>query len=82
MLSVIHYAQNYAGIIGRSLALVLISGLDVANLFMHSLPGMILLYLAVPFTLKVFLHEIVYTGNISITCGVLSILWNKGHSKL
>ena len=38
---------------------ILISDLVVANLLMYSLPGMILLYLAVPFfTLKVFLDEI------------------------
>ena len=38
---------------------ILISDLVVANLFMYSLPGMILLYLAAPFsTPKVFLDEI------------------------
>ena len=38
---------------------ILISDLVVANLLMYSLPGMILLYLAVPFfTPKVFLDEI------------------------
>ena len=40
-----------------SLGCIVISELDlvVANLFMHSLSGMILLYLAMPFfTLKVF----------------------------
>ena len=38
---------------------ILISDLVVANLLMYLLPGMILLYLAVPFfTPKVFLDEI------------------------
>ena len=38
-----------------SLGCILISDLLVANLLMYSLPGMIILYLAVPvFTLKVF----------------------------
>ena len=38
---------------------ILISDLAVANLFMHSLPCMIPLYLAAPsFTPRVFLHEI------------------------
>ena len=32
-----------------SLGHILISDFDVANLFMYSLPGMILLYLAAPF---------------------------------
>ena len=42
-----------------SLGHILISNLVVANLLMYSLPGMILLYLAVPFiTPKVFLDEI------------------------
>ena len=41
-----------------SLCCILISDLVVTNLFMHSLPGMILLYLARLFTPKVFLHEI------------------------
>ena len=42
-----------------SLGRILISDLVVANLFIHSLPGMILLYLAAPvFTSKLFLHEI------------------------
>ena len=41
------------------LGCILISDLVVANLLMYSLPGMILLYLAVPFfTSKVFLDEI------------------------
>ena len=46
-----------------SLGRILISDLVVTNLFMHSLLGMILLYLAMPFfTLKVFLHEMkIYT---------------------
>ena len=43
-----------------SLGCIVISDLVVADLFMHSLSGMILLYLATPFfTLKVFLHEII-----------------------
>ena len=38
---------------------ILISNLVVTDLFMHSLPGMILPYLAIPFfTQKVFLHDI------------------------
>ena len=42
-----------------NLGSIQISDLIVANLFMHSLPGMILLYLAAPFCIpKVFLHEI------------------------
>ena len=42
-----------------SLGRIVISDLVVANLFMHSLSGMILLYLTAPFfTLKVFLQEI------------------------
>ena len=42
-----------------SLGCIVISDLVVVNLFMHSLSGMILLYLAAPFfTVKVFLHEI------------------------
>ena len=46
-----------------SLGCILISDLVVADLFMHSLSGMILLYFATPFfTLKVFLHEI-YNAN-------------------
>ena len=41
-----------------NLGCIVISDLVVADLFMHSLSGMILLYLAMPtFTLKVFLHE-------------------------
>ena len=37
----------------------MISDLVVADLFMHSLSGMILLYLAAPFfTLKLFMYEI------------------------
>ena len=44
-----------------SLGCIVISDL-VTDLFKHSLPGMIVLYLARPFfTLKVFLHEIVHT---------------------
>ena len=40
---------------------ILVSDL-VTDLFMHSLPGMNLLYLAaLCFTPKVFLHEIIYT---------------------
>ena len=42
----------------KSLGCIVISDLVVANLFMHSLPDMILLHLAMLFTLKVFLHEI------------------------
>ena len=42
----------------QSLGCILISDLVVANLFMHSLPGMILLYLTTPFYTKVFLREI------------------------
>ena len=42
-----------------SLGRILISDVLVANLFMYSLPGMILLYLAMPFfTPKVFLDKI------------------------
>ena len=42
-----------------SLSHILISDLVVANLLMHSLIGIILLYLATPsFTPTVFLHEI------------------------
>ena len=42
-----------------SLGRIVISYLVVANVFMHSLSGMILLYLAAPFfALKVFLPEI------------------------
>ena len=42
-----------------SLGHILISDLVVANMFMHSLSGMILLYLVAPFlTLKMFLDEI------------------------
>ena len=42
-----------------SLGHILISDFVVTSLFMHSLPGMILLYLATPiFIPKVFLHEI------------------------
>ena len=42
-----------------SLVRIVILDLLVADLFMHSISGMILLYLAAPcFTLKVFLHEI------------------------
>ena len=41
-----------------SLGHVLISDLVVADLFMHSLPGMILLYLAQLFYTKGVLHEI------------------------
>ena len=44
-----------------SLGCIPISDLIIANLLMHSLPGMILLYLATFFTLKVFLDEIYYT---------------------
>ena len=43
-----------------SLGHVVISDLVVADLFMHSLSGMSLLYLAMPFTLKVFLHDRMY----------------------
>ena len=40
---------------------ILISHLVVADLFMHLLPGLILLYLAVPFyTEGLDLHEILY----------------------
>ena len=42
-----------------SLGRILISNLVVANLLMYSLPGMILLYLAMPFFIpKMFLYEI------------------------
>ena len=41
--------------------LLMISDLVVANLFMHSLPGIILLYLTATFYTNVFLHEIVTT---------------------
>ena len=42
---------------------ILISDLVVDDLFMYSLPGMILLYLATPFfTPKLFLDEIIFTG--------------------
>ena len=46
-----------------SLGRILISDRVVVNLFMHSFPGMILLYLAVPFLhRRFFLHEIpIYT---------------------
>ena len=47
-----------------SLGHILISDLVVTDLFMHSLSGMILLYLATPlFTPKMFnfLHEMYYT---------------------
>ena len=45
-----------------SLCCILISDLVVTNLFMHSLPGMILLYLTAPFLhRRVFLHEIIIT---------------------
>ena len=38
---------------------LVVTDLAVANLFMHSLPSMILLYLAMSFFIpKVFLHEI------------------------
>ena len=39
---------------------ILILDLVVANLFMHSLSDMILLYLVTVFTPKVLLHEIYY----------------------
>ena len=49
-----------------SLGRIVISDIVVADLFMHSLSGMFLLYLVVPFfTLKVFLHEI-YTIPLTI----------------
>ena len=41
-----------------NLGCILISDFAVANLFMHSLPGIILLYLATLIIPKVFLHEI------------------------
>ena len=50
-----------------SLGCILISDLVVTDLFMHSLSGMILLYLAAPLfytNLKVFLREILFTGNV------------------
>ena len=43
-----------------ALGCILILDFVVTNLFLHSLPGMILLFLATP--LKVFLHEISFTG--------------------
>ena len=55
-----------------SLGRILISDLIVANMFMRSLSGMILLYLATPcFTPNVFLHMIYY--NYAAT----DILWVK-----
>ena len=48
---------------------ILISDLVVTNLLMHSLPGMILLYLAVPFfTPKVFLDELFIMGEGNQAC--------------
>ena len=47
----------YSVIFIHSVYLALISNLLVANLFMHSLPGMILLYLVASF-MKVLSHEI------------------------
>ena len=50
-----------------SLGCILTSDLVVANLFMYSLPGMILLLLGHNFfTSKVFLHEINYTNLFTI----------------
>ena len=52
-----------------SLGSILILDLVVANLFMHSLPGIILLYLTAPFFIpKVFLHKI------SLLCKVHALL--------
>ena len=45
----------------KPLGHILISDLVVTSLFMHSLPGMILLYLATPFTPKVFCIRYAYT---------------------
>ena len=52
-----------------SLGRIVISDLVVADLFMHSLPGMILLYLAVSFfTLKVFLGKFILpNGKINLS---------------
>ena len=41
-----------------SLGCILISDLVATNLFMHSLPSMILVYLAASFLHQMFLHEI------------------------
>ena len=54
-----HHSSDVVSML--SLGHILISDLLVANLFMHSLSGMILLYLATPlFTPQVFLHEMGY----------------------
>ena len=56
MPSVVLSCVKYAKLLGR----ILMSDLVVTNLFMSSLPGIILLYLVAPsFTLKVFLHKFV-----------------------
>ena len=65
-----------------SLGHIVISDLVVINLFMHSLSGMILLYLAVPFfTLKVFLHEIQYHSKVTSHSLVL-LLRVTGYTQL
>ena len=46
-----------------SLGRILKSELVVADVFMHLLPGMILLYLATPFYTKDFFHEIKMNGS-------------------
>ena len=60
-----------------SLGRIVISDLGVADLFMHSLSGMILLYLAAPiFTLKVFLHDSNHTNVISlIKCTIFVLVY-------
>ena len=51
-----------------NLGRILISDLIVTNLFMYSLPGMILLYLAMFFTLNMFLHKISSLCKVNYNC--------------
>ena len=55
-----------------SLGRIVISDLVVTDLFMHSLSGMILLYLATPyFILKVFLHEYIIQDQVVQGCNLI-----------
>ena len=55
---------------------ILISDLAVVDLFMHSLSGMIILYLAVSFfTSEVFLHEITITVLLVRIISLYVVMW-------
>ena len=65
-----------------SLGYILISDLAVANLFMHSLPGMILLYLAMLFYTKgVFARNIITFIRLTIIATSIKLILVAGKSQ-